>query len=272
MLLDLFHESMDIALRKIHFVTVLKERLLLRFHMSLILVGTALAGLLASKLLLLSHVTNMVVRYPLAVAASYLAFFGFIRLWLSYITPSNAHSSSLDPSDVLDGSTSIPDFSGARMPSVGTFSGGGGGTGGGGGVTGSFDIGGSDATVKLTTIFDSTGAGEGVGKAGDAASGILEEGGFMLIILGALLAIVFGAGLYMVYDAPFILSEAAFDFILSAGLIKSMKKIDSAEWQGSILRTTWKPFVVALLIALVAAAIIHARYPEAHKLWEIFRR
>jgi len=42
----------------------LKERLFLRFHMSLILIGTALVGLLASKLLLLSHVTTMVLRYP----------------------------------------------------------------------------------------------------------------------------------------------------------------------------------------------------------------
>jgi hypothetical protein len=49
-----------------------------------------------------------------------------------------------------------------------------------------------------------------------------------------------------------------------------MKKIDDVEWKGSTLRTTWMPFVVVLLLALVAAAVIHSQYPEAHKLWEIF--
>jgi hypothetical protein len=90
--------------------------------------------------------------------------------------------------------------------------------------------------------------------------------------IGILLSLVFGAGLYMIYSAPYILSEAAFEFILSAGLIKSMRKIDDAEWQGSILRTTWMPFVVVLLLAVVAAVVIHSQYPEAHKLWEIFGR
>ena len=40
---------MDIIKRKKHFVRILEERLFLRFHMSLILTGTALVGLLASK-------------------------------------------------------------------------------------------------------------------------------------------------------------------------------------------------------------------------------
>jgi hypothetical protein len=96
--------------------------------MSLILIGTALVGLLASKLLLLSHVTSMVLRYPLAVVISYLAFSGFIKLWLSYIT-SHAERSSSDAGDILDGITSVPDLSGAPVPSVGSVGGGGGGTG-----------------------------------------------------------------------------------------------------------------------------------------------
>lgn len=253
----------------------MKARLFLRFHMSLILIGTALVGLLASKLLLLSHVTSMVIRYPLAVVISYLAFFGFIKLWLSYIT-SHADSSSPDAGDVLDGITSVPDFSSAPVPSVGSFDGGGGGLGGGGGVTGSFEVAGTDAAhSSVSSIFDSVMPGEGAGNAagnvaGDAASGIAEEGGFVLIVLGILLAIVFGAALYMIYSAPYILSEAAFEFVLSAGLIRSMKKIDDVEWKGSILRTTWMPFIVVLLLALIAAAVLHAQYPEAHKLWEIF--
>lgn len=259
---------MDIAARKIQVVRVLKERLLLRFHMSLILIGTALVGLLASKLLLMSHVTNMVVRYPLAVSASYLAFFGFVKLWLSYITSSDEDSSPDSP-DVIDLISHAA--SDTPVPSPPVFGGGGGGSFGGGGASGSFDVGAADAPpARFTTIFDSLDA-DGAGEAaGDTVSGLAEEGGCLLIILGILLAIVFGAGLYLVYDAPFILSEAAFEFILSAGLIKSMRKIDSAEWTGSILRTTWKPFLAALSLSLFAAVIIHSLFPHADKLWEIF--
>lgn len=263
---------MNISVRKSRFVRVLKERLFLRFHMSLILVGTALIGLLASKLLLMSHVTNVVVRYPLAVVVAYLAFFGFIKLWLAYITPSR-NRSSYDAADaVADAATSIPDFSGARMPSPPIFGGGGGGTFGGGGASGSFEVAGPDAAA-FNTISDAAG---GIGKttgdaAGDAASGILEEGGWVLIILGVLLAIVFGAGLYIVYDAPFILTEAAFDFVLSASLLKGARKMDDAGWTGSVLRTTWKPFMVVLMIALIGAAVIHSLYPEVKKMSEIFR-
>jgi hypothetical protein len=148
---------------------------------------------------------------------------------------------------------------------------------GGGGASGSFEVGGADeGQGAIAKSLECAGAGDGIGKAageaaGDAASGIVEKAGLLLVILGILLAIVFGAGLYLVYDAPFILTEAAFDFVLSASLIKSARKLDGPDWTGSVLRTTWKPFLVALGIALIGAAVIHSRYPEAHKLSEIFR-
>lgn len=66
---------MDIVVRKNHFVSILKERLFLRFHMSLILIGTGLVGLLVSKILLVAHVDNIVIRYPIAVIVSYVVFF-----------------------------------------------------------------------------------------------------------------------------------------------------------------------------------------------------
>jgi hypothetical protein len=194
---------MDIAVRKTRFVRILKERLFLRFHMSLILIGAALVGLLASKLLLLSLVTNIVVRYPLAVVVAYLAFFGFIKLWLAYISSSHERSSYDAADATADVVGSIPDFSGARMPSLPTFGGGGGGLSGGGGASGSFEVVGTDVSkAAFSVISDSRG---GIGKtagdaAGDAASGIVEEGGWVLVVLGILLAIVFGAGIYLVYE------------------------------------------------------------------------
>jgi hypothetical protein len=47
-----------------------------RTHMSLIVSGTISSGLLATTLMHLLGVQSMAVRYPLAVLASYLGFFG----------------------------------------------------------------------------------------------------------------------------------------------------------------------------------------------------
>ncbi len=268
---------MDIVVRKNNFVRILKERLFLRFHMSLIIIGTALAGLLASKLLLIAHVDNIVVRYPLAVITSYLAFFCFVKLWLSYMASSGVHRTHDMGDAVADTIDGASNLSGGGTPDHG-FSGGGGGHIGGGGASGSFD-----AQVDLgahahdvigdTTSHASHGIGDAVGHvAGEAASGVAEEGACVLVILGIALAIVFGAGLYLVYDAPFILSEAAFDFILAASLIRSARRLDDPDWKGSVLRTTWIPFALVLLVSFCGAYILHANHPEAHKLSEIIRR
>ena len=270
---------MDIVNRKINFVRILEERLFLRFHMSLILIGTALVGLLASKTLLIAHVDNIVIRYPVAVIVSYLCFFGFMKLWLSYVTSSSVRK-SYDAKDALtDAANGIPDLSTGSLPTRGTFPGGGGGSSGGGGASGSFDGVASHTDVGAHDILPDTAAhaGHGIGDAvgdiaGESASGLAEEGGLILVVLGLVLAIVFGAGLYLVYDAPFILSEVAFDFILAASLIKSTRKIDDSDWKGSVFRTTWKPFVIALLISFFGAYILHANYPAAHKLSDIFGR
>jgi len=70
----------------------LKERFFLRFHMSLILTGTALSGLIVSWALLHLNVSSLLLRYPLSVICSYLAFFGFIKLCLLYMTSSGSRN------------------------------------------------------------------------------------------------------------------------------------------------------------------------------------
>ncbi len=269
---------MDIIVKKNNFVRILKERLFLHFHMSLILIGTGLTGLLASKLLLIAHVDNIIVRYPLAVIVSYLAFFSFVKLWLSYMASSGVHRShgvGDAVADTIDGVSNLP--SGGGTPDHG-FSGGGGGHFGGGGAHGSFDahvdVGVHDV-VADTVSHASHGIGDAIGDtAGHAVSGLAdaEEGACVLVILGIALAVVFGAGLYLVYDAPFILSEAAFDFILAASLIRSARRLDNPDWKGSVLRTTWIPFALVLMVSFCGAYILHANHPEAHKLSEIIRR
>lgn len=53
--------------------------------MTLILGGTFLAGLIATRLLMDAGVDRLAVRYLLSVGAAYFAFLVLIRLWLAYV-------------------------------------------------------------------------------------------------------------------------------------------------------------------------------------------
>jgi hypothetical protein len=249
----------------------LSERLFLRFHMFLILSGTFFSGLLATKILLLLHVKSMLVRYPVAVAAAYLAFFGFVKLWLFYLSSSGGNNRLVqEVADGIGDITNVADIpSGSFSLPSGGFSGGGGGHFGGGGASGFFESG----AESVQTLTSGTGdVGDGIADAaGDAASGIFEDAGIVLVVLGALLALVFGAGAYLIYEAPLILSEAAFDFLLAASLIRGMKKIDNPDWMGSVLRTTIIPFLFIFVIATLIAYIAQAACPQAYKLSEVIR-
>jgi len=254
----------------------IRERFFLRFHMSLILLATGLSGLLTTKSLLLLQVDNIVIRDPLAVFCSYLAFFLFVKLWLAYM----AASSSLNTTDTAgDVSSVIPDFSGSSSGAdvaVPRFGGGGGGTGGGGGATGGFD--GPEPNVEAAFVPSSSGvvdspSGAG-GSVGDAASGIfdLDDAGVILVAIGVLLAAIFGAAVYLVYIAPHILSEAAFNFLLGSSLIRSYKKVNQPDWMGSVFKDTYKPFLSVLLISFAAAGVIHHYAPNLTKVSDLFVR
>jgi hypothetical protein len=69
----------------------------------------------------------------------------------------------------------------------------------------------------------------------------------IVIILGGIVIVAFS----LIAEAPLILAEAAFQFLLAAGLIRVARKIDRPDWVGSIVSRTWKPFVVVLIGALL---------------------
>src|ERR1700690_1604686 len=102
------------------------KKYFLRFHLSLILIATFCAGLLATKILLSLEVNNMLIRFPIAVIISYIAFFGFVKLWLLYV------SSNRDRESLSDFADFIPSPSGSASKSLNILHGGGGRFGGGG--------------------------------------------------------------------------------------------------------------------------------------------
>lgn len=253
-------------------------------HMSLILVATVCSGFLATRSMLALHLDNVLVRYPLAVVCAYLVFFLSVKLWLKYVAVSPAKRCIPDnAADLIDVLPDAPGVwpGGGGFPGAEALQGGGGGFSGGG-ASGSF-FGDFTAVADSSTDAVSGGVdtGGGIGGAigdvaGDALSGLGDEGGVAAVVVFAVLAaigaVLVGAGLYLVYEAPFILSEAAFEFVLAASLVRGSRRIDSGDWVGSVFRTTAIPFAVTLGLALLAGFLMHHYFPGVTRISELFSR
>jgi hypothetical protein len=194
-----------------------------------------------------------------------------VKLWLKYMSSSRSIK-GLDPAgDALPG---LPGFSGGSGSpgSAPAFSGGGGGSGGGG-ATAAFD--GPLANSRAMVMPPPADAGSSSGfssSAGDSVSGIFDDDSIVLIALGILLAATLGAAIYLIYMAPHILSEAAFDFLLGTSLIRSYRKMNQPDWMGSVFKDTYLPFLLVLAIAFGAAWVIRAHDPSITKISDVFGR
>lgn len=235
-----------------------------RLQMSLLVVLTGGAGLLASFLLLHSAgVEAMHLRYPVAVCCAYLVFLVLLWLWL--------HTSA---DDYLDASIDIPDLSGSASPGVDALPdfGGAGGEFGGGGGSGNFAIG--DSLPAPSLPIDESGAADGLGEVVGEVVGGADEGAIPLavaLLVAALVAVLLFATLYIVYLAPALFAELLVDGALSASLYRRMRGLRTRHWLESALRRTAVPFAVtALGLALIGYAL-HFYAPEAHTLGEVLR-
>jgi hypothetical protein len=175
---------------------------------------------------------------------------------------------------------SVPDvpilLGGGTGPEADLPSFGGGGRFGGGGVSGDFDGPATNAPAALISSTSGTAdSASGGGKSiGDAVSGALDvdDKAIILIAIGVLLAAIFGSTIYLIYIAPHILSEAAFNFLLGSSLIKSYRRMNHPDWMGSVFKDTCKPFLAVLVVALAAALAVHRLAPEITKISELFTR
>jgi hypothetical protein len=241
-----------------------EHRFFLRFHMTLILTGVFFSGLIVSKLLLEIGMRSMLIRYTLVAVLSYLMFFLFIKLWLLHFRRS---SQSLSPDTGVGDLSNL--FGIGTAPSSGSaqFTGHGGGFGGGGASGDWVDSPSEAATVSASATVESGGS-----PCASAVGDIdLGDGWIVLVVLGVLLALIFGVGMYLVYVAPTILSDAATQVLLASSLIKASKKMDSPDWVGSIFRATWIPFVIVMILS-AAVAWVSAHYcPGASKLTDVLK-
>lgn len=253
---------------KKHLAAWLAKRFLVRFHFSLILAFGLAAGLLATKGFLALGLDTMHWRWPLALLVAYGAFLVGVRVWLSYI----GLGRHLDRRDDV----------GFDVPDLG-FTSGGSGSGGAGSRLG-------DALLDgIGRINPGGGQFGGGGASGDFALGAAEGGGLLpkvelpdigvdadegclpilvLIAIIALLAVVLGVGVYVIWQAPALLAEVAFEGALAAGLVKPFRRVEDPGWVGGAVRATWKPFLLVFAVAMAVAGLAEFFAPEARTLPE----
>ena len=234
-----------------------------RFHMFLIVAACISVAVLTTRFMLSAGVTVMWERYATALVLAYGTFFVGVWVWL-HLSQYGRHlradwgrrnNWSADvPLDALlnlniGGGTANP----VDMPlQVG------GGTFDGGGAGGSWDV--PDTSVSL----DKPGSGllDGVSSVADVG----DEGGCLLIIAGALIAValvaVFGATAYVIYQAPAILAEVIFEVLLGSPLARGAKALDSANWASMLLKKTWKPFALMAAAAMSFAVYCNVAFPQ----------
>ena len=91
----------------------------------------------------------------------------------------------------------------------------------------------------------------------------------MAIVLCGLIAGVLGSGIYLLYNAPSILSEVAFDAFLAASLVRKSREMRDGNWTGSVLKGTWKPFLVIIILAVLTGGAISYFLPGAIKIQQV---
>jgi hypothetical protein len=263
----------------------LSGRFFVRLHMSLILAAVSVSGVVSSKVLLVLGLTSLRTRYLVAVLLSYGCFFLLVRLWLWYISPSKpserpVQSSSgidLNPLDFVDSGPDLdsalnilPGGGSGVSPSHGPF--GGGGDFGGGGATDFWGDPPAD-NIRSAAVASRKSGSRSIGSLGSSKGGGLSldigDEGIVLVFFGLLVLVILGAGIYLVWEAPIILSEAAFQAVLATSLARASKRIDQPGWIGSVFKATPVPFAIVIGMTLIFGLVAHHYCPDATKIADI---
>lgn len=223
------------------FKTAVKGQFLVRFHMAIILGVVTVVGMLANKLLFVAGVPTMALRYPAAVAISYLAFFVGVWIWIGYVQ-SAAPQSLLDPRlaapMVAAALTAAPALSARQQRQPQT-------------------------RLDHEDLADGVdGAVDGLESIGDAA-GLVDEGVVWVLVLLLVAGVVLAGG-WLVWQAPAILSEAAFSATLAGAVRKALRDEVGPHWAWHVFRKSVIPFALVVLVAAGAGWGARVVCPQAH--------
>ena len=235
-------------------IEIVKRRLLRRgwprFHVTLILLSTGLAGFLASFTFLHLGVPSMGGRYPLAILFAYGVF--LLLLWLWLWLQRRGRNVDIDPS--------ILDFVSGPARHADIFEFGSGGDFGGGGAGGGW----GDAVTTSARVPSGGSSADGAGSVLD-----LEDIGLLVV---AAVAVIGGliASFYIVYIAPTLLAEILVDGALVAGLYRRVKRIEHKNWLGTAVRRTLVPAILVAILFTVAGFAFQKAIPEAHTMGDVW--
>jgi hypothetical protein len=253
-------------------------------------VAVVLSGIVVSKLLLVLGLGSMRTRYGVAVAVAYAVFFALVGLWLMYVRramfgaraggSSSGGRGDFNVSLGSGGSSGGGSGSGIDLPRFSS----GGGRFGGGGASGSFT--GTDVTSQANlTASNVSGSGSG-GSSGGKGSGSwggfdldLDDGIVIVIAFITFVCVVAVTAGWLLYDAPHMFGEAAFQCFLASGLFRGTRALkaggwlDAAAggWTAAVARRTVIPFLMVAVAAVVFGHIAQRMCPDARSLVEAFR-
>lgn len=220
--------------------------------MTLIMAAVVFSGVLASKIMWWFGVTSMAARYPMAVVCSYGVFFALLSIWLLYIDAIHAG----DQGATADLADTVGQLARGAIDMNRQFSTGGDGVGDMvGSVADSVGSGGSDTGGGGSSFSLSDGDGEG---------GII-----ILAVLVVVMLVVFCSGVYVIWEAPNILAEVAFQAVLAGSLRRRAKMAEDPGWTGGVLRATWWPFAIVVLVSALFGGVAMGLCPGATRLPEV---
>jgi len=223
--------------------------------MFFIVTTTFLAGLAATRLLMNVGLDLLWLRYAIAVCAAYAVFLLMIRAWIWYVCSDNGGVDAIDAGF---------DFFGRAADRVEWVELGG-GEFGGGGASGSWE-GGDVVANPIQSMPVTSSSGSSAGKSWFSFDVDGDEGCVVVILVIALVAVLFFIGGYLIYTAPAILGEAAFEALLAAALARRTKRIQSAGWVGSVLGSTLWIFLGVLALTIVLGWYAQKSCPEARRI------
>jgi hypothetical protein len=221
------------------FQHAVKERFLVRFHMALILTGVTVVGMIANRVMFLLGIGPMALRYPLAVLLAYLAFFAGVWIWIAYIR-SEAPEPLQEPALAAAVTASAAAALVANAPPGSQLAPG----------------------VTLQDVADAADVGGStLGSIGDIGGGGDEGMGYVLV--AALVLAVLIAGAWLVWQAPIILTEAAFSAMLAGAVRRAAKGGEGPSWAWAVFKRTVIPFAVVALVAAGVGFGAHLACPRA---------
>lgn len=227
--------------RSERFKSWLQGRMSLRLHMTMILAATFGGGIAATKVLLLLHVNVLWQRYAIACVVAYVLFLIIVKAWLMMLATDR--QLDVDGDDVLDffDGDDVVDAAGLAMRAT--------------------------ALPRAAVRAIASPVPSKPSSSGSLPD--LDAGGddFVLAVLILLLiAVLLVAGIYLIWAAPAILGEAAFQAALAAALVRRTKKEESRGWIGGVVKSTIGILAVVLALSCAVGWYAQRKCPQALRL------